>query len=137
MDTRYWLNAPIYNFKINDYENSDVLIIDLYGQFFSNCKCCSNDNFNNKCFYCFSNFLKLKTNENRELYELIYEIDDMEDFREEIYKYTVLEFEIKQIYEMGMSNNILVFCKKISESDKNKINTFINESLNIFLNGEF
>lgn len=133
----YWLESSVFNYKNNNFDNSCVLIIDLSKKFSSNCDCCDYNYYNNKCFYCFTSYLRSIVYENKYIYNIIFEIDDMDEFENEIYKYTVLELELKQIYNMAENNNLVVFCKKISVNDKNLINEYINEKMIFFLSDDF
>jgi hypothetical protein len=138
----YWIESFVFNYKTNDFENSSVLVMELYDIFkLYDCKNCEylkeNYTFDNKCFYCFTEYLKFKVIEDKYIDKFFYEIDDMKDFEFETCKYMALGFEMKEIYRIAKNNNLLIFCKEISEKDKNIINKYINENLDIFLNNNF
>jgi hypothetical protein len=135
----YWIESHIFNPKIDDFEDSSVLVIELYDKFkLYNCNNCEdnkeNNNYDKKCFYCFSEFLKYEISEDKDIENIIFEIDDLKYFEFEVYKYMALGFEMKEIFHMSANNNLIIFFKKIGNRDKNIINDYINEKLHIFLN---
>ena len=133
-----WIESKIYNDKFDDFINGSILIMELYDIFSSyNCKECDEDDINNKCFYCFTNYLKNKIYGEDKINNFIFEIDNLKDYEYEPYKYMLLGYEMKEIYYMAHNNHLMVFCKKLSDKEKNIVVKDILEKMDIFLKDNF
>jgi hypothetical protein len=133
-----WIESNIYDEKLDDFINSSILIMELYDKFLLyNCKDCDEDNLNNNCFYCFSNYLKNKIFDENKIKNFIIEIDNLKDYEYEPHKYMILGYEMKEIYYLAHNNHLMIFCKKLSDKEKNIVVKDIFEKMDIFLKDNF